>query len=99
MLYGKYIFGDFCTGTIWTLDKNNDFEMQELIKTDIKISSFGEYGYFKTLTARSSVSGLLFCLLSYQTNFLTISGGFNYSTVTENKSSLAHNSDMTLFNV
>ena len=41
-LYGKYVFGDFCTGTIWTIDKNNEFEMKEFIKTDIKISSFGE---------------------------------------------------------
>ncbi len=41
-LYGKYIFGDFCTGMIWTIDKYNNFSMQELMKTDLKISSFGE---------------------------------------------------------
>ena len=41
-LQGKYIFGDFCTGTIWTVDKNAGFEMQELFKTDLNISSFGE---------------------------------------------------------
>lgn len=41
-LYGKYIFGDFCKGTIWSIDKENNFEMQELMKTDLKISSFGE---------------------------------------------------------
>ena len=41
-LKGKYVFGDFCTGTIWTLDKNSKFEMQELMKTDFNISSFGE---------------------------------------------------------
>ncbi len=41
-LYGKYIFGDFCTGTIWMIDENNSFLIQELMKTNIKISSFGE---------------------------------------------------------
>jgi glucose/arabinose dehydrogenase len=41
-LYGKYIFGDFCNGTIWTIDKEKNFEMQELMKTDLNISSFGE---------------------------------------------------------
>ncbi len=41
-LYGKYIFGDFCTGTIWSLDKENNFEMQKLMQTDLNISSFSE---------------------------------------------------------
>ena len=41
-LQGKYIFGDFCTGTLWTIDKKLNFKMQELMKTDAKISSFGE---------------------------------------------------------
>lgn len=41
-LYGKYIFGDFCSGTIWVIDKAQNFEMQELMKTDVNISSFGE---------------------------------------------------------
>ena len=41
-LQGKYIFGDYCTGTIWTIDKSANFEMQELMKTDFNISSFGE---------------------------------------------------------
>ena len=41
-LYGKYIFGDFCSGTIWTINKEQNFEMQELMKTDLNISSFGE---------------------------------------------------------
>jgi hypothetical protein len=41
-LYGKYIFGDFCSETIWVIDKEQEFEMQELMKTDLNISSFGE---------------------------------------------------------
>ncbi len=41
-LYGKYIFGDFCSGIIWTIDKENDFSLSELMKTDLNISSFGE---------------------------------------------------------
>jgi len=43
-LYGKYIFGDFCNGTIWAIDKEQNFEMKELMKTDINISSFGVDG-------------------------------------------------------
>ena len=41
-LFGKYIFGDFCSGTIWMIDKQQDFAMQELFKTKLRISSFGE---------------------------------------------------------
>ena len=41
-LQGKYLFGDFCTGTIWSIDKSKNFEMQVLMETDINISSFGE---------------------------------------------------------
>ncbi len=40
-LQGKYIFGDYCTGTIWIIDKENNFHMQELFKTKMNISSFG----------------------------------------------------------
>ncbi len=41
-LYGKYIFGDFCAGTIWFVDQESDFEIQKLMDTELKISSFGE---------------------------------------------------------
>lgn len=41
-IQGKYIFGDFCTGTIWVIDKEKNFAMQELMKTELNISSFGE---------------------------------------------------------
>ena len=41
-LYGKYIFGDFCSGTIWTIDKEQNFKMQMLMSTNLNISSFGE---------------------------------------------------------
>ena len=41
-LQGKYVFGDFCTGTIWSIDKSANFAMQKLLKTDLNISSFGE---------------------------------------------------------
>ncbi len=41
-LYGKYIFGDFCNGTIWTIDKEQNYDMQKLMNTDLNISSFGE---------------------------------------------------------
>ncbi len=41
-LYGMYVFGDFCSGTIWSIDKENNFEMQKLMQTNLNISSFGE---------------------------------------------------------
>jgi len=41
-LYGKYIFGDFCAGTIWFVDKDQEFTMTKLLDTKLKISSFGE---------------------------------------------------------
>ena len=41
-LFGKYIFGDFCNGNIWFIDKDNKFTMQKLLDTKLKISSFGE---------------------------------------------------------
>ena len=41
-LQGLYVFGDFCTGTIWAIDKNNRFNKTKLLDTDLNISSFGE---------------------------------------------------------
>ncbi|QMU62418.1 MAG: glucose dehydrogenase [Gammaproteobacteria bacterium] len=41
-LYGKYIFGDFCSGVIWSIEKDKKFEMRELLRTNLNISSFGE---------------------------------------------------------
>lgn len=41
-LIGKYVFGDFCKGTIWTIDKDKEFTMQKLLDTKLRISSFGE---------------------------------------------------------
>ena len=41
-LIGKYVFGDYCKGTIWIIDKYNNFAMQKLLDTKLKISSFGE---------------------------------------------------------
>ncbi len=42
-LTGKYIFGDFCSGTIWTaLWKNGAWKSRVLLRTKLKISSFGE---------------------------------------------------------
>lgn len=41
-LSGKYIFGDFCAGTIWSIDKDQNFAMKKILDTKLKISSFGE---------------------------------------------------------
>jgi glucose/arabinose dehydrogenase len=42
-LRGVYIYGDYISGRIWALqlDKNNVPSNQELLKTDLQISSFG----------------------------------------------------------
>ena len=42
-LYGKYIYGDWCTGDIWALTYSDDgnYVNEQLIQSDINISSFG----------------------------------------------------------
>ena len=42
-LYGKYIYGDWCTGDIWALTYSDDGDHlnESLIDTDINITSFG----------------------------------------------------------
>ena len=41
-LYGKYIYGDWCTGDIWTLTSLNDGNVvnEHLLLSNINISSF-----------------------------------------------------------
>lgn len=41
-LQGIYIFGDFCSGTIWGLRSDGAAEHDELMGTSLTISSFGE---------------------------------------------------------
>lgn len=43
-LVGNYIFGDFVSSTIWTLNENQEgiWERTELLQTNLSISSFGE---------------------------------------------------------
>jgi glucose/arabinose dehydrogenase len=43
-LIGRYVFGDFCSGRIWTLtaSESGDWTMQVLLDTSLSISSFGE---------------------------------------------------------
>jgi glucose/arabinose dehydrogenase len=43
-LQGTYIFGDFCSGRIWTLNRSatGTWQMREALKTTLAISSFGE---------------------------------------------------------
>tara|TARA_B100001142_G_C14316071_1_gene648536 strand:- start:486 stop:1823 length:1338 start_codon:yes stop_codon:yes gene_type:complete len=42
-LYGKYIYGDWCTGDVWALTYSDDgnHSNESLIDTDINITSFG----------------------------------------------------------
>ena len=43
-LQGVYLFGDYCTGRIWGLQRQADgsWAQRELLKTSLQISSFGE---------------------------------------------------------
>ncbi|NPB04174.1 MAG: PQQ-dependent sugar dehydrogenase [Thermotogae bacterium] len=42
-LYGAYIFGDFCSGRIWTLRRNDHgYKVELLLDTDLMIPSFAE---------------------------------------------------------
>lgn len=42
-LFGKYLYGDFASGKIWTLERKNNNWVNELYDdTDFQISSFGE---------------------------------------------------------
>lgn len=41
-LAGRYLFGDYCSGTIWTLtEAGGRWEVAQLLSTDLNISSFG----------------------------------------------------------
>jgi len=41
-LYGYYFYGDYCSGRLFSLIKNADWEAVELVDTAYKITSFGE---------------------------------------------------------
>jgi len=41
-IVGKYIYADFCSGTIWGIDQNLSFSVQVVMQTELNISSFGE---------------------------------------------------------
>ncbi len=44
LLTGAYLFGDYCSGRIWSLHPGADGTLvqTELLDTDLQISSFGE---------------------------------------------------------
>jgi glucose/arabinose dehydrogenase len=43
-LQGQYIFGDYCSGTIWSLQRNASgaWEQRKILESNLSISSFGE---------------------------------------------------------
>ena len=41
-MQGHYFYGDFASGRLWSIDKENGFEITEHDKTSHNISSFGE---------------------------------------------------------
>ncbi len=44
-LEGRYVFGDYCNGKIWILERDEDsWDRLELLDTDLRLSSFGEDG-------------------------------------------------------
>lgn len=44
-MIGKYIYADFCSGTIWAIDQKSNFIPQVMMQTSLNISSFGEDEY------------------------------------------------------
>ncbi len=58
-LYGSYVFGDFCSGKIWSYDRETD-QLTELLDTDLDISSFAEdtYGELYVLSLDGRVYAL-----------------------------------------
>jgi len=68
-LQGLYIFGDFCSGKIWELHKNNDaWEHELLIDTDLRISTFGEDEEGKLYVA-DMVTGILHKIVAIQFDY------------------------------
>ncbi len=53
-LRGKYVFGDFGSGRIWVVDPQKDWELTEMLDTNLAISAFGvdEKGEFLLLDYR-----------------------------------------------
>jgi len=41
-LQGIYLFGDFCSGTIWAMDAADDYTVTGFMGTEFTLSSFGE---------------------------------------------------------
>ena len=68
-LQGVYIFGDFCSGKVWGLQKNVDaWEHALLIDTDLRISTFGE-DEAGNLYVADMVTGILYKIVSTQFDF------------------------------
>jgi hypothetical protein len=43
VLQGAYVFGDYCTGYIWSLQRDGDeWPMTKRLEAGVRISSFGE---------------------------------------------------------
>ena len=61
-LYGKYIYGDWCTGDIWSLSYtvNEEPSNEKLISSNLNITSFGiDYNNEILFTANSNIYRLL----------------------------------------
>jgi hypothetical protein len=41
-MVGKYLFSDYCTGTIWTLAAGGGLTPVPLAESGLRVSSFGE---------------------------------------------------------
>jgi len=68
-LQGLYIFGDFCSGKLWGLQKNIDTWKHELlIDTDLQISTFGEDEEGKLYVA-DMVTGILYKIVAIQFDY------------------------------
>jgi hypothetical protein len=41
-MQGLYLYGDYCRGKIWGLQYSNGWHYQQLLDTNLSISTFGE---------------------------------------------------------
>jgi len=68
-LQGLYIFGDFCSGKLWGLQKNIDAWEHALLRdTNLLISTFGE-DEAGTLYVADMVTGILYKIVATQFDF------------------------------
>ena len=79
-LYGYYIYGDYCSGRLFSLNNNSGWESVQLLDTPYNISTFGEDEQGELYFA-DYATGKIYNI-RYQEPMHTISGNANVAEVT-----------------